>query len=274
MSQFDFTNQLHDFRENGFAIFPRLHSSEFYENWRILADQLTSGKGKSVSGNLIEIAPHLAILAIANPTLLDFAEKVMGPFVQLDGLTLVTWPPLSTSEESGDNLHWHRDPWSQVPRSNEYDRPLAINALTYLQDLNDCIGPLRLIPKSHRTPLTIPTNLRDHPHPDEALINLKRGDVIVMHNNLVHSRSPNRSAFARSYISVYYNLSWLKPSSSYDGPEARKILRIAEQYNDRRLMRLFGIDSELEARTNSGFLSNNEECWDDWIREDRAALNV
>jgi hypothetical protein len=264
---------LNEFKDQGFTIFPALHTPEFSAGWRALVEHLAPAcDEKQVIGNLIEIAPELSFRSIANPILLDFAERTMGPFVQLDGLTLVVWPPLRDNDPAASLLHWHRDPWAQVPRSTAYERPLAINALTYLQDLDERVGPLRIIPASHRTPLTIPTHLRSAPHPAERLINLKCGDVIVMHNNLVHSRTPNRSEASRCYVSVYYNLSWLRISATYDGPQAQEILKIAEEHNDRRVMRLLGVDTELQSRTNSGFLSTDEECWEDWIREDQTAL--
>lgn len=268
-------NHLLEFKERGFTVFPSLHGCDFFSDWHQLAEMSVRREPeKRVFGDLIEVAPELAIRAVANPTLLDFAELVMGPFVQLDGLTLVVWPPFQAHNPDQMDIHWHRDPWSQVPRSTSYDRPLAINALTYLQDLDDRMGPLRVIPRSHRKPLTIPTHLRAQPHPEEQLIYLRRGDVIVMHNYLVHSRTPNHSNSTRSYLSVYYNLTWLRTSTRFDGASSRSIIQLAEDNNDRRMLRLFGVDSQLEARTNSGFLTENEHCWEDWIREDRNVLQL
>ena len=45
-------------------------------------------------GNMLELAPHEMWEAVANPTVLDFAERVVGPFVQLDNLTLAEWQAL------------------------------------------------------------------------------------------------------------------------------------------------------------------------------------
>ncbi|MDB4912587.1 MAG: Phytanoyl-CoA dioxygenase [Gemmatimonadetes bacterium] len=260
---------------DGFTIIRAAHPPVVVAEWHAIAQQLAvDDEAKRTVGNFIETHTALALRTIANPHLLDMAEMTMGPFVQLDGLTLVSWPPARESAEEARQakLHWHRDPWSQVPRSGVYERPLGINMLMYLQDLDEKNGPLRVIVGSHRAAVTIAPADRTEAHAEEHLIFARRGDVIVMHNGLVHSRSPNRSDKLRSYVSVYYNLSWLRSSSRHDGPAAKRILALAEEQNDRRLMRLLGVDSELEARTNSGFLTPDEECWRDWIREDRAVL--
>jgi hypothetical protein len=52
----------------------------------------------------------------------------------------------------------------------------------------------------------------------------------------------------------------------------QKIIKMAREKNDRRLMRLFGVDEQLIARANSGYQTSDEEMWDRWIAEDRAAL--
>ena len=194
----------------------------------------------------------------------------MGPFVQLNGLTLVIWP--RATNDASSELHWHRDPWGHVPSA--YERPLGLNAISYLQDLDDVVGPLRVVPGSHSQPFTMPTKARQRPHGNEVLIYPRCGDVVVMHHNLVHSRTPNQSARTRSYVSVLYNLSWLRSNSQFGGCEAQRILSLATQYNDHRMMRLLGSDPDLEERANSGFLSDDAECWREWIREDRSRLAV
>ena len=109
--------------------------------------------------------------AVSNPTVLDFAETVVGPFVQLDNLTLAAFLPLNkgargaptsllsslalfsackrenprgahAEKARGKASGYHRDRWGRMPNGN-YERPLAFNAITYLQDLTDDNGPVR-----------------------------------------------------------------------------------------------------------------------------------
>ena len=66
-----------------------------------------------------------------------------------------------------------------------------MNLLCYLQDMNAQTGPLRVIPASHLgappTPVGEATWL---PHPQEQLLDLKAGDLVVIHSDLIHSGTP------------------------------------------------------------------------------------
>ena len=95
---------------------------------------------------MLERSPQLMWPAVANPTVLNFAEAVVGPFVQLDNLTLAAFPPLdakSREKVRGTASGYHRDRGGRMPNGN-YERPVAFNAITYLQDLTDDNGPVRV----------------------------------------------------------------------------------------------------------------------------------
>ena len=51
-------------------------------------------------------------------------------------------PPWRTETARGKASGYHRDRWGRMPNGN-YERPLAFNAITYLQDLTDDNGPVR-----------------------------------------------------------------------------------------------------------------------------------
>lgn len=65
--------------------------------------------------SVVEYEPWLMLPAVNNPTILDFAERVMGPFVQLDNLTFMAFPSLPHAEAEGRASGWHRDIWAWVP---------------------------------------------------------------------------------------------------------------------------------------------------------------
>jgi hypothetical protein len=52
----------------------------------------------------------------------------------------------------------------------------------------------------------------------------------------------------------------------------QKIINMAREKNDRRLMRLFGVDELVFSRANSGFQTPDEVMWDRWITEDHTVL--
>lgn len=276
----EINERLEEFKANGFTVFPGLFDEALMARWRGKFDDLatdvvnTMNRPKWWFGNMLEHSPGLMLGAVTNQTLLDFAEAVMGPFVQLDNLTLSAFPAMSP-EEAGDKVSgWHRDRWGQVPRSDAYERPHAVNAISYLQDLTDKVGPLRVIPASHRKSITMTDEERFRPYPGEKIIYLKAGDVVFIHNNLIHSGTPNVSGKLRYFFSIYYNLTWLKPTDNHHGPNVQQLLKAARARDDYRVMRLLGEDIHLAERANSGFFIADEARWEDWILADKAALKV
>jgi len=276
----DLVQHLAEFKEQGFTLFPKVYDAEAMEQWKRKHGELQQnvlGDPKHPTWwfrDTCELAPRVMLPAVANPLILDFAELVMGPFVQLDNLTLAAFPSVPAEQVCRKVSGWHRDRYSQIPRSSAFERPLAINAITYLQDLTDEFGPLRAIPGSHRKPITIPQEERSLPHPDEQILHMRAGDVIVIHNGLLHSGTPNTSGQLRYFFSVYYNLTWLKHTDNHSGPNVQQIIRQARARNDHRTLRLFGVDDHLEARANSGFMQPDEERWAEWTVADRKAIKA
>ena len=133
-------------------------------------------------------------------------------------------------------------------------------------------GPLRVIAGSHRNPVFIEAESRSKPHPDEKLIYMKAGDVVVTHNGLIHSGTPNTSGQLRYYFGIYYNSSWLKHTNNHSGPLTQRILAEARSRNDYRHMRLVGEEPQLQARSNSGFLVPDKQRWQEWTEADRNAI--
>jgi len=221
-------------------------------------------------GNMLERSPALMWPAVSNSTILDFAERVVGPFLQLDNLTLAAFPSVA-GDAKGKVSKWHRDRWGRMPGGN-YERPLSMNAICYLQDLTDEYGPLRVIPRSHINPVSITEEDRLEPHDDEVIVYPKAGDVVLTHSGLLHSGTPNTSGKRRFFFSVFYNISWLKYTDTFDGPNCRQLIDWAREHDDHRSLRLLGVNDHLQARGNSGFQEPDEARWQQWIAEDREAL--
>ena len=101
---------------------------------------------------------------------------------------------------------------------------------------------------------------------------MKAGDVVLTHNRLLHAGTPNTSGKRRFFFSVYYNLTWLKYTDTFDGPNCRQLIQWARERNDHRALRLLGVDDHLQARANSGFQEPDQRRWAKWKQEDRDAL--
>ena len=271
-------DQLARYRRDGYTVFRSAYNEETMQTWRDEQDRLEAAstgpfaqKRSFWFGNMLERAPQLMWQAVVNPLVLDFAEQVVGPFVQLDNLTLAAFPSKDMDDPTARQCSWHRDRWAHMP-SGQYDRPLSMNAICYLQDLTDENGPLRVITGSHITPVTMDEEERAAPHPDEELLYLQAGDLVLTHNGLLHSGTPNTSGKKRYFFSVYYNISWLKYTDTFDGPNCRQLIAWARKRNDHRALRLLGQDDHLQARGNSGFQAPDESRWAEWSKADRDAI--
>ncbi len=265
------------FVQDGYTLFPRVFGAAQMELWRQLFRALQGTNKPSHPefwfGGIFEKAPKELLPAVANPHLLDFAERVMGPFVQLDNISLVGFPSSDAEQARGKVSGWHRDRWAHLPKGG-YTHPLAINGITYFQDLDDQYGPLRVIPGSHREPIAISPVEANRPHPREVLLDVRAGDVVFIHNALLHSGTPNISGQTRFFFSLFYNLTWLRPTDDHTGPRTSALIEAAREADDFRTMRLFGVDEKLESRNNWGFNKPDEPEWARWAAEDKASKDA
>jgi len=271
-------DRLEQYKRDGFTLFEGAYDETQMQAWREEQDRLEEvSVGPSSQsrnwwfGNMLERAPHLMWPAVCNPMVLDFMERVVGPFVQLDNLTLAAFPPQEKEGPEAKKCAWHRDRWGHMP-TGQYERPLSFNAICYLQDLTDASGPLRVIRGSHIDPVALSGDEPSQPHPDEELLYLKAGDLVLTHSCLLHSGTPNTSGAKRYFFSVYYNISWLKHTDTFEGPNCRQLIDWASSRNDHRSLRLLGRDAHLQARANSGFQVGDEERWAGWLQADREAV--
>lgn len=268
-----------EFKLNGYTVFEKAYSLETVELFKKTYHHLREAFAGVENtpwwfANTCELAPNQMLPVVSHTEILDFAELVMGPFVQLDNLTLAGFPSVAKEEVKGKVSGWHRDRWASYPTTADYVSPLSINAISYLQELTNEYGPLRVIPGSHRREVSIAKSDISKPREDELILHMKPGDVVVTHNGLVHSGTPNTSGDTRYFFSVYYNKSWLKFTDNHSGPNVQRIIKEAKSRNDHRILRLFGMDEQLESRANSGFLVPDAERWAQWAAEDKAAIKA
>jgi hypothetical protein len=275
-TSYELDQHVQQFQRDGYTIFPGVFNEEQMQGWRELFHQL-QGEPKADKmpsywfGGIFERAPERLLPAVSHPLLLDFAERVMGPFVQLDNLSLVAFPTVDPEASQGKVTGWHRDRWACVP-AGCYERPLAINAISYFQDLDEHSGPLRVLVGSHREPVTLDVEERTRPHAEERIVCAKAGDVVVIHNRILHTGTPNTSGKPRYFFSLYYNLTWMKTTDDHSGPRTREIVEASRARRDARTMRLFGVDENMAQRNNWGFMEPDEVHWEKWAAEDRAAV--
>lgn len=102
-----------------------------------------------------------------------------------------------------------------------------------------------MIPRSHLgLPPTPEGEDRWLPHPQEALLDLHAGDLVVLHSDLIHSGTPNASDSVRLYTSTYLCRIGLPHRDDFDAEVIRRYIAEARASGDTRVLRFFGEASE------------------------------
>ncbi|WP_013630009.1 phytanoyl-CoA dioxygenase family protein [Rubinisphaera brasiliensis] len=262
---------------DGYTVVDDVFDADTMLAWRDTLRHLQRSQSRSVYStvhwyrNILELCPTATWAAITKPVLLMLLDSLMGPFVQLDGVSLVAFDPLPEIDRPVRG--WHRDRWAEFPQGR-YTRPRAVHVLCYLQDITDTSGPLRVIPGSHVRPVAIEQPDERASHSDEVLLFPKRGQAVVLHNQLLHSGSLHSRGGQREFCSICFNHCWMKQPDDFSGPNCRRLRMEARGYGDRGLLRLLGVDEDFGAglnRSNCGFLRPDTVYWDEWQQEDRLA---
>jgi ectoine hydroxylase-related dioxygenase (phytanoyl-CoA dioxygenase family) len=262
--------------DHGFVHFQGIYSQAQVATFRSIYEQAAadwryvngSESSPDAVGALLERFPRQVLHALTHPVLLGFAEAVMGPFVQLDSVVVNSDSPVDI-EHRMLPVMWHRDRFGSLPPS-VYVRPASIVFLSYLQPMTDDVGPLRVIPGSHRHARQLGPDELCAALPDELLIRTEPGDVVAIHHNLMHAGTRNTSHQDRRFFGFIFQLSTLRSEDNFSGPNCQALARSARICHDRRLMRLIGEDPLIFPRQNSGFTSSHEGDWRHWNEEDLA----
>lgn len=263
---------LEEFKTIGFTLFPKMLGDDWVAQMRAafeeIADRIPNpdGSRSATFVDVLEHKPDLVLSAMSNPRLLDFAEMIVGPHVQLESITYRRTAPQPA--DTKPVLGFHRDMFAEFPQEGVYHRPLLFNALSYLQDLDDDNGPLRILPGTHMKAMSLTPEERTQPHPDEVILYPQAGDIAVFHNAMLHSGTANYSDDHRYLFFLTMNHSWLKHRANYTGPVSESVKARARHTGNRRLLRLLGEDPLFVPRANSGFNEPDEEMWKKWIGED------
>jgi hypothetical protein len=138
------------------------------------------------------------IALIEHPPILDRHRALFGAQTQLLQYDFLRQGPQSDAAERG----WHRD--FVFPG----DRPLSVNTILYLDDMDEDVGPTRVVPGSQRGTDLPPVS--NEPLPGEVALYARAGDAAFVNGAIWHSGSRNTGAGLRRGIYLYYGYWWLK----------------------------------------------------------------
>jgi ectoine hydroxylase-related dioxygenase (phytanoyl-CoA dioxygenase family) len=134
--------------------------------------------------------------------LVENAEALQGADVQLLALDLLL------VRDGSDGIGWHRDVQFVC------NKTLSINTGIYLQDLTDDVGPLRVLPGSHRVE-DGPDVRGSDPIPGERTVYAKAGDAVFFDAALLHAGGCNTSGADRLAVFPYFGRYWVKRMDNY-----------------------------------------------------------
>jgi len=140
---------------------------------------------------------------VIDPDVLEQIGHVLGPRFKLSSLNA-----RSANPHTEDAQPLHVDAGA-LPDGRGY---WVCNTVWLLDDFTTDNGALRVVPGSHRWGRRPQDVLADpkRPHPDEALVTGRAGDLVVMNSHLWHGGTANRTDRPRLALHAFY-CRWDKP---------------------------------------------------------------
>lgn len=153
--------------------------------------------------NQHELLKHRTFIElIEHPAILDRHRAIFGAQTQLLQYDFLRQGPRN---ESFPLRAWHRD--FVFPG----DKPLSINTILYLDDIDTERGPTFVVPGSHRGDALPPADETGQPLEGEVAACPAAGDAVFINSAIWHSGSRNSSDGLRRAVYLYYGYWWLKP---------------------------------------------------------------
>lgn len=185
------------FMENGYLHASGLLETDHLALFRSEFDRIWELENPKVNQHKLLKYRHFIELIEYAP-ILERHRALFGNQVQLLQYDLLRQGPQSQAAARA----WHRD--FVFPG----DLPLSINTILYLDDMDEEVGPTRVVPGSHRGSAMPPK--RNDPLPGEVAVYARAGDAVFINSAIWHTGGQNRGAGLRRGIYLYYGFWWLK----------------------------------------------------------------
>jgi len=198
--------QKQSFEENGYLVVEGVLQGELLEAVRRESAALSAAEGPEVGRRvwheraLFRRRPFRDVLTL--PSLIETARGLQGEDLQLLAIDLLLTRP------GQGGVVWHRDVTFVC------NKTLSINTGIYLSDMTPEMGPLRVVPGSHRWEET-PKPPNADPMPGEVRVPVSAGSAVFFDAALWHTGDRNRSPVDRFGLFAYFGHYWIKRMDNY-----------------------------------------------------------
>lgn len=208
--------------ESGYLRLPRRVASSLVVDLRAVYDEVldTEESVNTERLRLLRWAPFRQLLDSAE--VLGPAQDMFGNHLQLLDMWLTHQPAAGDAQTSvPSERDWHRD---LTFLGADPTRPLMMNMLMFVDDVDEPHGPTVVLPGSHLSRRV--DGVREHGtarHADEHAVPLAAGEILFFNSSLVHSRGVNTSPHPRRGVAMLWGPWFVKPVDSHlpVGPGAR-----------------------------------------------------
>jgi ectoine hydroxylase-related dioxygenase (phytanoyl-CoA dioxygenase family) len=221
--------QVERFMRDGYLLLEDAITSEQVAALRdLFATHVTPDRTQLIPRGLLDVDARFVEL-VDNPPVMRVMRAILGNCVQLHSIAAIAKYP------GGEVQSWHRDgPWPMDPAGTPYGSvPGQINCGYYLDELDDELGPVWVLPRSQRVafrPPSTPVEL-----PDQLAIYAKPGQAVIFDGWLWHRGGANRSdSRVRRNCMYCYQNAWMKSREDFATPAVRALREGASP--ERRLL--------------------------------------
>jgi ectoine hydroxylase-related dioxygenase (phytanoyl-CoA dioxygenase family) len=223
--------QIERFARDGYLVRERLFSAGPLERLRAALDEVIAAEqdeaqspagrdpiSRRYGGLYLQrlMEKHRAFLDLVQcEPVVSVARAVLGPHVQMRGVSArVTFP-----DQPNQETHWHfHQRLVPEPRPPFFSLPQTLEALIYLDDVDDANGPLCVVPGSHLWhEVELPRD--DYADkPGQQLLPLPAGSCVMVHGSLWHRALPTRpDGTVRRLLIVGFGPVWMRPWGRFEG---------------------------------------------------------
>jgi len=203
---------IHQIEVEGYVVLPDLLTAEQIAGLKVETARLeTRAVDYSVHQQVrpaVQFVGGAITELIANPPAIAFLRELFG-----DEIVLMSYAyARSEPGHPGISLHADGQPYGSQIFGYEGSCPWLVRVLYYLDDLTPEISPFRVVPRSHLSMHADANPYKRYAaHPEEVMVPVKAGSVVLINHRVFHGNYPNTGGRARELLAIAYRPGWAGP---------------------------------------------------------------